>query len=320
MADGRGCLMTAGRLLRCPVRCRHQPRPGCVATGVVVAGLAGFCSRECSRVSLYAACIARGRHWFGESPAQRGGSVGVSSQTFQERRDQFHVLRLGNSLDPFNPAVTSFLGQAQATFLRQTGDPVAAQQLASQALEILRQQQASSLAYFDTFWMMAALTFVVAFAVLFVERRWPRKAVTRARNDRLSPTRLRTMRGRRWLVPASAAKADMLAVSIGFARLPCQVVRSVAGAANIPPSLSCPDRAADQGAIFHRQTLPPYRLENEVGGTGCDHATLQVPRSQSGQRIVLPSGTLHRGRQACSYLRANLDEANCRRGASGQRR
>ena len=75
-----------------------------------------------------------------------GGSVGVSlSQTFQERRDQFHVLRLGESLDPFNPAVTSFLGQAQATFLRQTGDPVAAQQLASQALENLRQQQASSL-------------------------------------------------------------------------------------------------------------------------------------------------------------------------------
>ena len=72
-----------------------------------------------------------------------GGSVGVSlSQTFEERRDQFHALRLGESLDPFNPAVTSFLSQAQATFLKQTGDPVAAQQLAWQALENLRQQQA----------------------------------------------------------------------------------------------------------------------------------------------------------------------------------
>jgi DHA2 family multidrug resistance protein len=100
-----------------------------------------------------------------------GGSVGTSlSQTFQERRDQFHTLRLGESLDSFNAAVVSFLEHAQATFLQQTGDPVAAQQLAVQALENLRRQQASSLAYFDTFWMMAVLTFVVAFAVLFMKR------------------------------------------------------------------------------------------------------------------------------------------------------
>jgi len=100
-----------------------------------------------------------------------GGSVGTSlAQTFQERRDQFHTLRLGESLDPFNAAVTSFLGQARGAFLYVTGDPVAAQQLAWQALENLRRQQASALAYFDTFWMMAALTFVVAFAVLFMKR------------------------------------------------------------------------------------------------------------------------------------------------------
>jgi MFS transporter, DHA2 family, multidrug resistance protein len=100
-----------------------------------------------------------------------GGSVGVSlSQTFEERRDQFHALRLGESLDPFNPAVASFLAQARGAFLQQTGDPVAAQQLAWQALENLRQQQASSLAFFDCFWMAAVLTFVVAFAVLFMKR------------------------------------------------------------------------------------------------------------------------------------------------------
>jgi DHA2 family multidrug resistance protein len=72
--------------------------------------------------------------------------------------------------------VTSFLGQAQGAFLQQTGDPVAAQQLASQTLENLRQQQASSLAYFDTFWMIAVLTFVVAFAVLFMKRSVAEKA------------------------------------------------------------------------------------------------------------------------------------------------
>ena len=49
-----------------------------------------------------------------------GGSVGVSlSQTFQERRDQFHALRLGEYLDPFNAAASSFLARAQAFFLQQ---------------------------------------------------------------------------------------------------------------------------------------------------------------------------------------------------------
>ena len=100
-----------------------------------------------------------------------GGSVGTSlAQTFQERRDQFHTLRLGEYLDPFNAAANSFLARAQAFFLQQTGDPVASQQLAWQQLENLRQQQASALAYFDSFWMFAVLTFVVAFVVLFMKR------------------------------------------------------------------------------------------------------------------------------------------------------
>jgi DHA2 family multidrug resistance protein len=92
------------------------------------------------------------------------------SQTFQERRDQFHALRLGEYLDPFNAAASNFLARAQAFFLQQTGDPTASQQLAVQQLENLRQQQASSLAYFDTFRMAAVLTFVVTFAVLFMKR------------------------------------------------------------------------------------------------------------------------------------------------------
>src|SRR5579872_3446484 len=100
-----------------------------------------------------------------------GGSVGVSlSQTFQERRDQFHSLRLGEYLGPLNSAASSFLARAQAFFVQQNGDAVASQQLAVQQLENLRQQQAASLAYFDTFWMAAVLTFVVAFAVLFMKR------------------------------------------------------------------------------------------------------------------------------------------------------
>jgi DHA2 family multidrug resistance protein len=100
-----------------------------------------------------------------------GGSVGTSlAQTLHERRDQFHSLRLGEYLDPFNPAANSFVAQAQAGFLQQTGDAVASLQLAWQALENLRQQQASALAYFDTFWMFAVLTFVLTLLVLIMKR------------------------------------------------------------------------------------------------------------------------------------------------------
>jgi DHA2 family multidrug resistance protein len=100
-----------------------------------------------------------------------GGSVGTSmAQTLHERRLQFHGLRLGESLDPFNPAAQSFLDQAQARFLQQTGDPAAAQQLALQALENLRQQQASSLAYFDVFWLSAVVTLALVAVVLLMKR------------------------------------------------------------------------------------------------------------------------------------------------------
>jgi DHA2 family multidrug resistance protein len=98
-----------------------------------------------------------------------GGSVGTSmAQTLQERRDQFHTLRLGEYLDPFNSAATSFVDQAQAQL--QTGDPVASQQLAWQALENLRQQQASALAYLDCFWIFAVVTVVLAFVVPLMKR------------------------------------------------------------------------------------------------------------------------------------------------------
>jgi MFS transporter, DHA2 family, multidrug resistance protein len=105
-----------------------------------------------------------------------GGSVGTSlAQTMQERRDQFHILRLGESLDEFNAAVVSFLEQARGVFVQQIGDPVAAQQLAWQALESLRQQQASALAYFDVFLMLAVVTLALVPVVLLMKRSVARK-------------------------------------------------------------------------------------------------------------------------------------------------
>ena len=55
-------------------------------------------------------------------------------------------------------------------FLQQTGDPVAAQQLALQALANLREQQASALAYFDVFWVLAVVMVALVFVVLLMKR------------------------------------------------------------------------------------------------------------------------------------------------------
>jgi DHA2 family multidrug resistance protein len=100
-----------------------------------------------------------------------GGSVGTSlSQALQDHREQFHTLRLGEYLDPFNSAVRSFLEQTQALFLQQTGDPALSRELAWQALQNLRQQQASALAYFDCFWVFAVVMLMLVPVVLMMKR------------------------------------------------------------------------------------------------------------------------------------------------------
>jgi DHA2 family multidrug resistance protein len=100
-----------------------------------------------------------------------GGSVGTSlAQTIQQRRDQFHSLRLGENLDPLNPAVNSYVDQTQRVFLQQSGDPVAANQVALQSLANLREQQSSSLAYFDVFFIFAVVAFALIVLVFFMKR------------------------------------------------------------------------------------------------------------------------------------------------------
>ena len=100
-----------------------------------------------------------------------GGSVGTSmAQTIHERRDQFHVLRLGETLDSLNATVVSFLDQVRGMLLQQAGDPSASQQLAWETLENLRQQQASALAYFDVFFLLASVTLLLVPMLLLMKR------------------------------------------------------------------------------------------------------------------------------------------------------
>ncbi len=100
-----------------------------------------------------------------------GGSVGTSlAQTLHERREQFHVLRLNEHLDSLNPLVNQFFQRGQAIFQQDTGDVMLAKQLTLKSLQLVRNQQASALAYFDVFWVSAALATPLILLVFLMRR------------------------------------------------------------------------------------------------------------------------------------------------------
>jgi DHA2 family multidrug resistance protein len=100
-----------------------------------------------------------------------GGSVGTSmGQTLYQRRLQFHLARVGESVNPFNPNVRDYFDQGKAVFYQQSGDPVGATQDTLQALDNLRQQQAASLAYFDVFFVCAVLAASLVLLVFLMKR------------------------------------------------------------------------------------------------------------------------------------------------------
>ena len=67
------------------------------------------------------------------------------------------------------------LSRLGGVFVQQTGDPVAAQQLAWQARQSLHQQQASAFAYFDVFLMLTVVTLGLVPVVLLMKRSVARK-------------------------------------------------------------------------------------------------------------------------------------------------
>ena len=77
---------------------------------------------------------------------------------------------MGENLSPLNPHVQSFFERGQAYFLQKTGDPARSQLMTLQSLGDLRQQQAASLAYFDVFWLFAALSLGLVLLVFLMKR------------------------------------------------------------------------------------------------------------------------------------------------------
>ncbi|MGO9109413.1 MAG: MDR family MFS transporter [Thermoguttaceae bacterium] len=100
-----------------------------------------------------------------------GGSVGTScAKTFEERREQFHTLRLNEWLTHFHEPVNLFSKQFQAFFFHGTGDANRSHQMAVKVLANIRQEQAASLAYFDCFLGFAVVALCLAFLVPFMKR------------------------------------------------------------------------------------------------------------------------------------------------------
>jgi DHA2 family multidrug resistance protein len=100
-----------------------------------------------------------------------GGSVGTSmAQTIQERREQFHLSRLDDTLPALKPQVQELMTRGHSFFMQHTGDPARSQLDSVQILADLRQQQAASLAYFDVFFLCAALGVCLTFLVLLMKR------------------------------------------------------------------------------------------------------------------------------------------------------
>ena len=100
-----------------------------------------------------------------------GGSVGTSmAKTLRDRREQFHIERLGEWLDPLNPNLNASLSDLRPTFLGITGDPARADTMAWQSIADRRGQQALALAYFDCFWAFGMLALALIPLVLFMRR------------------------------------------------------------------------------------------------------------------------------------------------------
>ncbi|HTO48237.1 MAG TPA: MDR family MFS transporter [Burkholderiales bacterium] len=100
-----------------------------------------------------------------------GGSVGTSlAQIIEQRREQFHTLRLGEGLDALNPNLSEWLERSRQFFMQHTGDGPLSNLMALKALERLRERQALSLAFFDVFTLLSAASVVLLVLVLLMRR------------------------------------------------------------------------------------------------------------------------------------------------------
>ncbi|HTU17540.1 MAG TPA: DHA2 family efflux MFS transporter permease subunit [Gemmataceae bacterium] len=100
-----------------------------------------------------------------------GGSVGTSlTKIIQDRRDQLHLSRIVETLNPLTSHVREYLESTRVFFFQRTGDPVRSLQLGLNSLDEQRQQQAAAFAYLDVFFLCAVLSIALVLLVVFMKR------------------------------------------------------------------------------------------------------------------------------------------------------
>jgi DHA2 family multidrug resistance protein len=91
-----------------------------------------------------------------------GSSIGIGiATTMIARRLQLHSARLAEHLQPLSPTTAETLNELTGYFTAVTGDPVRAQAMSLNALQLLRDQQAYAQAFLDCFWIFAALAALI---------------------------------------------------------------------------------------------------------------------------------------------------------------
>ena len=92
-----------------------------------------------------------------------GGSIGVSMVTFSlARSNQVHHAHLAEHVDPLNPAYQASMQTMSAT--------LGSEQAAHAAMAGTIARQAGMLAYIDVYYLLAALTALMAVTVWLVKR------------------------------------------------------------------------------------------------------------------------------------------------------
>jgi MFS transporter, DHA2 family, multidrug resistance protein len=100
-----------------------------------------------------------------------GGGVGISAvTTLLARREQFHHSVLAADVNPYNPAVSGYLGGLSSRLTQQGSGLIGGRSSAMRMLDSFVNRQAAALSYLDAFRLLAVL-FVVVVPVIWIMRR-----------------------------------------------------------------------------------------------------------------------------------------------------
>ena len=105
-----------------------------------------------------------------------GGSIGISAvTTLVARREQVHQMYLARNTYEYNPWFQQLLSQLSARFGERSGEAEALRQSYRHAYNLL-QQQATVLAYIDTFWILGAVCLFAILLLFFAKKSKPGQA------------------------------------------------------------------------------------------------------------------------------------------------